>query len=352
MTSAASDKTTAQLQCMQQGGTFEIVHIPNNLSATLAPDAILIRQRVIALNLVDVKQRDYGIGVPHWPRVLGLEGAGVVEAVGSSVRDLRPGDEVAGWVGSGAHPVLQWGGAFQERVVAPAHMVAKRPKNISLEEAASLPVGFLTAVCTIVNCLQIPLPFLPAAIEAHGQAPSSVLILGGSSVTGAGIIQLLRKAYPALPILATSSVKHHARLTELGATRVVDYNSPTVVADIVAASPGGAGVDVIIDLVSAGASQTDICDVLDPAGSKRYAALITGVEVPVPEGVNQLIASGYSMLEMKGGTELIPSLTKLVEDGVYKVPLPVRVVGHGLEELAKVLDAVKTVSGEKVVVTL
>ena len=134
MTSATAE-TTAQLQCMQQGGPFKIVHVPK---PTLAPEEVLIRQRVIALNLIDVKQRDLGILIKHWPHVLGIEGAGIIEAVGSDVRDLQPGDEVMGWEGSGAHEV-SWGGAFQERVAVPALFVAKKPKNITLEEAASLP---------------------------------------------------------------------------------------------------------------------------------------------------------------------------------------------------------------------
>ncbi|OCK73858.1 putative quinone oxidoreductase [Lepidopterella palustris CBS 459.81] len=346
MTSATAE-TTAQLQYMQKGGPFKIVHVPK---PTLAPGEVLIRQRVIAFNLVDVKQRDLGVLVPRWPHVLGIEGAGIIESVGSDVRDLQPGDEVAGVQGGGAHDV-SWGGAFQERVAVPAPFVAKKPKNISLKEAASLPVGFITAVSAIVNSLKIPLPFLHGT-STEGQPPSSILVLGGSSATGAAAIQLLRKAYPSLPILATSSAKHHARLNDLGATSVVDYKSPSVVADIKATSPGAAGVDVIIDCVSAGASQTDISDVLDSARSKSYAAIITSVPVPVPEGVNKLDVSGWSIVDMQGGMQLIPSLTKLVEEGTYRVPLPVRVVGHGLEELPNVLDEVKSVSGEKVVVTL
>ena len=74
--------------------------------------------------------------------------------------------------------------------------------------------------------------------------------------------------------------------------------------------------------------------------------------VPVPEGVNNLDFSALSMLDMQGGKQLISLLTGLVEEGVYRVPLPVTVVGHGLEALPDVLDKVKTASGEKVVVTL
>jgi NADPH:quinone reductase-like Zn-dependent oxidoreductase len=211
-------------------------------------------------------------------------------------------------------------------------------------------ICFVTAVCAIVKCLNVPLPFV--SMVAQGEVPSSVLILGGSSATGAAAIQLLRKAYPSLPILATSSTKHHTRLTELGATYLADYKSSSVVEDIKAASPQGVGVDVIIDCVSAGAAQTDICNVLDPNGSKRYAAVITSIPVPVPEGVELIEVGAWGMFRLPGGEQLIPSLTKLVEEGTYKVPLPVRVVGHGLEDLPAKMDEVKAVSGEKVVLTL
>lgn len=69
---------------------------------------------------------------------MGIEGAGIIEAVGSDVRDLQPGDQVMGCEGSGPHEV-SWGGAFQERVAVPAPFVAKKPKNIKLQEAATLP---------------------------------------------------------------------------------------------------------------------------------------------------------------------------------------------------------------------
>ena len=132
---SATKTTTAQLQCMQQGGPFELVHVPRS-----GPDAgqVLVRQHVIAFNLIDVKQRDLGIMVARWPRVLGVEGAGIVEEVGSGVHDLQVGDEVAGWEGGGAQEG-SWGGAYQERVAIPAGLLMKKPKNISLEEAASLP---------------------------------------------------------------------------------------------------------------------------------------------------------------------------------------------------------------------
>jgi NADPH:quinone reductase-like Zn-dependent oxidoreductase len=179
-----------------------------------------------------------------------------------------------------------------------------------------------------------------------------MLILGGSSATGAAAIQLLRLAYPSLPIYATSSPKHHEHLASLGATKLFDYNSATVVSDIKSSSPDSKGVDMIIDCVASGAVQTNVCDALNPAGSMMYAASITGVDVPVAEGVTKVEISGWALLGLQGGEHVIPTLTKLVEENKYKVPLPVKVVGHGLEQVPDVMDQSLRASGEKFVVTL
>jgi NADPH:quinone reductase-like Zn-dependent oxidoreductase len=171
-------------------------------------------------------------------------------------------------------------------------------------------------------------------------------------LVGAAAIQLLRLSYPSLPIFATSSTSHHARLASLGATKLFDYRSVRVVSDIIAASPGAKGVDMIIDCVAAGARQGDICSSLDSSGSKKYAAVISGVTVPVPDGITRLYISGWSVLDMTGGEKVIPALTELIECGRYRVPLPVKVVGHGLGQIPDVMDQVKNVSGAKLVVAL
>jgi NADPH:quinone reductase-like Zn-dependent oxidoreductase len=129
-----SSETTAQLECMGNHGPFKTVQVPKPV---IGPDQVLIHQRVIALNALDCKQRDFGPLTGQWPQVLGIEGAGVIETVGSNVRHLEPGDEVTALEAGRAHGQA-WGGAFQEHVVMPACYVAKKPSNISLEEAASL----------------------------------------------------------------------------------------------------------------------------------------------------------------------------------------------------------------------
>ena len=129
------DNETAQLQLFQKGGPLRIVKIP---IPTLSPGQVLVRQQVVALNGLDCKQRDLGILISKWPYILGVEGAGIVEAVGPRVNHLQPGDEVTAWM-AGREIGEDWGGAYQEHVVMPGWAVAKKPKNIGLVEAASLP---------------------------------------------------------------------------------------------------------------------------------------------------------------------------------------------------------------------
>ncbi len=212
-------------------------------------------------------------------------------------------------------------------------------------------IGYMTAVCAILDGLDIPLPFLPETPNS-GRIPSSVLILGGSSATGAAAIQLLRMAYPSLPIYATSSPRNFDQLHSLGATKVFDYHSPSIVADIRAQTPKSQGIDMVVDFVSAGATQIDIFEAFDPAGSKLYAASVTSVDAPVPDGVTHVEFDGWSLLKMRGGTSILPALTKLVEQGKYKLPVSVKVVGDGLEQIPRVMDKVLKASGEKLVVRL
>lgn len=132
---STSKETTAQLQCTQKGGPFQVVEVPK---PSVKPGQVLIHQAYVGLNGLDWKQRDTGLFISRWPHVLGVEGAGVVEAVGSDVKHLQLGDEVTAWEVGMAHGD-DWGGAYQEHLVMPAQYVAKKPRNISLEQAASLP---------------------------------------------------------------------------------------------------------------------------------------------------------------------------------------------------------------------
>ncbi|KPI34372.1 Enoyl LovC [Cyphellophora attinorum] len=338
----------AQLQVPHLRGKQQVACVPR---PELAADEVLIHQRAAGLNGLDKKQRDLGILVQSWPHVLGVEGAGVIASVGSGVKSLQVGDEVMALQGGRSHGE-PWGGAFQEYVVVPAKYAAKKPESISFEEAASLPVCYITAVVALYDGLRIPLPFIPNTSVADLKIPKSILILGGASSTGAHAIQLLRLADPGIPIYTTASTKHHTHLISLGATAAFDYMSPSLVSDVLNATSDGQGVDIVLDCVASALWQRDIFDTLHPDQSKLYAAIVTGKEIGVPDGVTKKMVSGWAITSVAGGDSIMAALTELMENGRYRMPLPVRVVGKGLLEIDAAVDRVDKASGEKFVVVL
>lgn len=98
------------------------------------PDEICIRNWAVALNCIDWKRHYYGLMVERWPIILGMDTAGVVEAVGTDVTDFKPGDAVMSLAGFNGRA-----GAFQDITTVPAHFAAKKPERWSFEEAATVP---------------------------------------------------------------------------------------------------------------------------------------------------------------------------------------------------------------------
>lgn len=99
----------------------------------IAANEVLIRIKAIALNPVDCKMIDHGMRVASWPFVPGLDGAGIVEAVGVEVKTFVSGDNVLAMFGLGGR-----GGSYQEYALVSEKMVAKIPPSWSLEDAATL----------------------------------------------------------------------------------------------------------------------------------------------------------------------------------------------------------------------
>lgn len=98
------------------------------------PNEVSIRLRAVALNPLDWKRLCFGFMVDRWPVVLGTDGAGIVEAVGQGVNKLKEGDEVFSLFGHDSRAA-----SFQEISVVPEMFAAKKPSNLTFEEAASLP---------------------------------------------------------------------------------------------------------------------------------------------------------------------------------------------------------------------
>jgi NADPH:quinone reductase len=191
---------------------------------------VLVRVQASGVNPLDLKIR--AGQAPHarqtLPAVLGIDLAGVVEAVGPGVSAFRPGDEVFGMTGG----VGDLQGSLADYAAVDADLLAKKPANLAMREAAALPLIFITAWEGLID-------------RAHLGAGQKVLIHGGAGGVGHIAIQIARTF--GADVFATGSAKSLAFIARLGATPI-DYRTQTV-EDDVAQHTEGRGFDIVFDTV-------------------------------------------------------------------------------------------------------
>jgi NADPH:quinone reductase-like Zn-dependent oxidoreductase len=199
--------------------------------------------------------------------------------------------------------------------------------------------------------LHVCLPHLDPDSSGNSSSLRSILVLGGSSGIGAIAIQLLRLALPSATILTTSSAKHHTHLISLGASKCFERCAQGNTADIKIATPGGLGVDAILDTVQAAAGQQAVFTSLSLSGPMLYSQVRTGMTVEVPEGINSTEIDGRQILGTEGGENALPALASLIQSGRFKLPNKVEIVGNGPTGIQQGLDKLmKGVSGAKYIV--
>jgi hypothetical protein len=139
----------------------------------------------------------------------------------------------------------------------------------------------------------------------------------------------------------------------LGATKCFERFGQDNPSAIKAATPGGVGVDAILDTVQAAAIQPKVFEALDPTGPNLYSYVMTGQNTVVPEGVNATMIFARQVFGAKGGMNALPALANLIENNQFKLPNRVEVVAQGFHEIQKGIDVnMKGVSGFKCVVSL
>ena len=195
-----------------------------------AAGEVLVRIKASGVNPLDTKIRaGVAAHARHpLPAILGIDVAGIVEAVGAGVTSFRAGDEVYGMTGG----VGGMQGSLAEYAAVDSALLARKPSNLSMREAAALPLIFITAWEGLVD----------RACVREGQ---NVLIHGGAGGVGHVAVQLARSV--GANVFATGSAKSLAYIEELGAVPI-DYDN-TSVEQYVAAHTGGKGFDIVYDNV-------------------------------------------------------------------------------------------------------
>jgi len=194
------------------------------------PEQVLVRVRAAGLNRADLQVasgRAHGrIGGPG--TIVGLELAGEIEAVGSAVKGVKPGDRV---MGSGS-------GCFAEYAVTDFGRVSAVPaNNMSWEQAATLPIALQTMHNALVTAGRL-------------KAGEAVMIQGASSGVGLMGLQIAKLKGARLVVGTSTNAARRARLKEFGADLAVDTTQPNWSEEVQAATDKK-GVDLIVDQVSA-----------------------------------------------------------------------------------------------------
>ncbi len=209
------------------GGSLVYRDVPDPI---VGPDDLLVAVRACALNRADVLQRMGGYPQPG-PRpefeIPGLEYAGEVVEAGARVEGFAPGDRVMGLVP---------GGGYAELVSVPQRLALKVPDSLSWQEAGATPEVYITAHDALLQC--------------NLQAGERVLIHAVGSGVGVAGVQIA-KAMGASQVIGTAgSAEKLASAAELGLDVGVNYHEEDF-AEVVLEATGGAGVDVVLDVIGA-----------------------------------------------------------------------------------------------------
>jgi NADPH:quinone reductase-like Zn-dependent oxidoreductase len=208
------------IRLLQYGGQLVFDDVP---TPSIASNEILVKIKSTAVNHLDLVKASGAarqilpIDLPWIP---GHEFSGVIEQFGSDVAEWAQGDAVFGANRTGA--------AYAEYLAVKPAAIARKPSNLSFEEAASVPVAAQTAWQGIFT-------------HGHLETGQTILIHGGAGAVGAYAVQLASHA--GATVIATASGDNAAYLKSIGASRVLDYRTTQFETAL------QEKVDVVFDLV-------------------------------------------------------------------------------------------------------
>jgi len=189
------------VRVLEYGGPLVFSEMP---TPVIARDELLVKIRSTAVNHLDLvmasgaARQILPIALPWVP---GHEFSGVVEQIGSDVESYAPGDPVFGTSGMGA---------YAEYLALKPATIARKPSNLSFEEAASVPVASQTAWQGIFT-------------HGHLEKGQTILIHGGAGAVGGYAVQLA--VHVGATVIATASGGDAAYLDSIGASQVLDYRA-------------------------------------------------------------------------------------------------------------------------------
>jgi NADPH2:quinone reductase len=286
---------------IHEDGGPEVLRYEDAPDPEAGPGEVLVRLHAASLNHLDVWVRQGLPSVPK-PRILGADGAGVVEALGDGATGLSVGQRVVinpAVIEDGRMHVVgeAMQGTHAELISLPARNVRPIPDSLSFEEAAAFPLVFETAHRMLVT-------------KAGLREGETVFVWGiGGGVATAALA--IAKALGARVIVTSSSAEKLARARKLGADGTIDHATEDVRARMKELAPGGA--DVVVETVGAETWKTSL-EVVAPRGRITVCGATTGPNPPA--GLHriwwkELVVLGSTM----GAAEDFEACLELVTSG-------------------------------------
>jgi NADPH:quinone reductase-like Zn-dependent oxidoreductase len=269
------------VRLLEYGGQLVFSDVP---TPTIARDEILVKIKSTTVNHVDIVKASgtirqiFPIDLPWIP---GHEFSGVVEQVGTDIAAYAPGDPVFGVSGMGA---------YAEYLAVKPATIAKKPSNLSFEEAASVPVACETAWQGIFT-------------HGHLEKGQKILIHGGAGAVGAYAVQLASHA--GATVIATASGDDEAYLNSMGASRVIDYRKAQFEKVL------REKVDVVFDLIGGDTQQRSFLVL------KEGGYLVSATQPVSQEETAKHRVSG-TMMKLAPSADELARIARLLEEGTIR----------------------------------
>jgi len=276
---------------IQNYGDSSTLKKVETVKPTIGNEQVLIKIKASSINPVDIKIRmGYLAGMlpKTFPIVLGWEASGIIEEVGSQVKDLTIGDEVY------TMPNFMQGGTYAEYVAVNSNEVALKPTTISFAKASTVPMVAGAAYTSLIKVAQV----------SSGQ---KILIHGAAGAVGSYAVQMAKEK--GLYVIGTATGTGIEFLKNLGADEVIDYTTTDFLKAI-------NDLDVVLDLVGG--------ETLE----KSYNLLKKGgilVSTVTPPSADKAIELGIrvAMTNTEPDVAMLNEIAKLIDAGKLKVQEPI-----------------------------
>ncbi len=293
-------------------------------------DEVRVAVQAIGVNPVDWKMREKGplrlaaqLLAPPPPVVVGVDFAGVIDAVGAKVSGVKPGDRVVG----GTNFSRRQRGSYADIVFVRADQLCVLPADFDIEVAGALPVAGVTAWMSVIEL-------------GHLAAGQNALILGASGGVGQLALQIAKHVCGAR-VVAVCSAKNEALVRGLGADFVLDYGSGDALEQAVQHGPYQVVVDCIGTYSGAG------CRALLQKGGRHV--IVSGESIG---NIAQLFVPPFSSKAVLGRPtrERLAHLVSAISAGKVKVNIAQRFALAEAEQ-AHALSQTGRVTGKIVLLT-